>query len=217
MSAPNGGIPSEEEKNFFNSVQIPFPEVIDGKIDTLQFLESSKGVASLIDKFGKVFGPVKYDMTGNIEKLTQRYDTNKDKHMYLNNMILSEKELGGNYATDALLWLRRALHFIHKFFHCILEDSRQGKKSEDLIPFLKKAYKETLEAYHGWMAQKCFGLLSRMCPSRSELMRTLALGRENREEAVLREMAIFLQGLDSNIQAIIQLYLENDLESNAKV
>lgn len=42
-----------------------------------------------------------------LQKLTQRYDTNKDKHMYLNNMILSEKELGGNYATDALLWLRR--------------------------------------------------------------------------------------------------------------
>lgn len=51
MSAPNGGIPSEEEKNFFNSVQIPFPEVIDGKIDTLQFLESSKGVASLIGEW----------------------------------------------------------------------------------------------------------------------------------------------------------------------
>jgi len=27
--------------------------------------------------------------------------------MYLNNMILSEKEEGGNYAIDALLWLRR--------------------------------------------------------------------------------------------------------------
>jgi len=56
-----------------------------------------------------------------------------------------------------------------------------------------------------------------MCPSRSELMVTLALGRENREEAVLREMAVFLQGLDSNINVIKQLYLENDLESNAKV
>jgi hypothetical protein len=48
MSASNGGIPSEEESNFFNSVQLPFPEVIDGKIDTLQFLESSKGVVGLI-------------------------------------------------------------------------------------------------------------------------------------------------------------------------
>jgi hypothetical protein len=48
MSASNGGIHSEEEKNFFNSVQIPFPDVTDGKINTLQFLESSKGVVGLI-------------------------------------------------------------------------------------------------------------------------------------------------------------------------
>jgi hypothetical protein len=52
----------------------------------------------------------------------------------------------------------RALHFIHTFFHCILEDSQQGKKSEDLVPFLKKAYKESLETYHGWMAQHLFGV-----------------------------------------------------------
>ncbi|XP_069684439.1 pleckstrin homology domain-containing family A member 8 [Periplaneta americana] len=217
MSASNGGIPFEEERNFFNSVQLPFPEVIDGKINTVQFLESSKGVVGLIEKFGKVFAPVRYDMTGNIEKLTQRYYTNKEKHMYLNDMILCEKEEGGNYAIEALLWLRRALHFIHTFFQCILEDTRQGKNSEDLIPFLKKAYDETLKAYHGWMAQQLFGLLSRMCPSRSQLMLTLALGRENHEEPVLREMAVFLQGLDSNIQVIIKLYLENDLESNARV
>jgi hypothetical protein len=42
-----------------------------------------------------------------LQKLTQQYNTNKEKHMYLNTMILSEKEEGGNYATDALLWLRR--------------------------------------------------------------------------------------------------------------
>lgn len=217
MSASNGGVRCEEEKNFFNSVQLPFPEVIDGKINTLQFLESSKGVVGLVEKFGKVFAPVKYDMTGNIEKLTRHYNTNKEQHLYLNSMILAEKEEGGNYAIDALLWLRRALQFIHTFFSCVLEDSQQGKKSEDLVPFLKKAYKETLETYHGWMTQKLFGLLSRMCPSRSELMITLALGRENREEAVLREMAVFLVGLDSNIQELIQLYLENGLESNSKV
>jgi len=137
--------------------------------------------------------------------------------MYLNNMILSEKEESGNYAIDALLWLRRALHFIHTFLNCVLEDSRQGTKSEDLVPFLEKAYAETLKAYHGWMARKLFTLLSQMCPSRHDLMSTLALGRLNNEEAVLREMAVFLQGLDSNIQVIVNMYVENGLESNSKV
>ena len=51
MSAPNGGVPSEEARNYFNSVQLPFPEVVDGKINTLQFLESSKGVVGLVGKW----------------------------------------------------------------------------------------------------------------------------------------------------------------------
>lgn len=54
MSASNGGVRSEEEKNFFNSVQLPFPEVIDGKINTLQFLESSKGVVALVGEWQTV-------------------------------------------------------------------------------------------------------------------------------------------------------------------
>lgn len=58
MSASNGGIPSEEESNFFNSVQLPFPEVIDGKIDTLQFLESSKGVVGLIGEWQTIISIV---------------------------------------------------------------------------------------------------------------------------------------------------------------
>jgi hypothetical protein len=48
-------------------------------------------------------------------------------------------------------------------------------------------------------------------------MSTLTLGRLNNEEAVLREMAVLLQGLDLNIQVIVKLYVENGLESNSKV
>jgi hypothetical protein len=48
MSASNGGVISEEEKNCFNSMKLLFPEVIDGKINTLQFLESSTGVVGLV-------------------------------------------------------------------------------------------------------------------------------------------------------------------------
>lgn len=40
--------------------------------------------------------------------------------------------------------------------NCVLEDSQQGTKSEDLVPFLEKAYAETLKAYHGWVARKLF-------------------------------------------------------------
>ena len=44
------------------------------------------------------------------------------------------------------------------FLTCILEDYQEGKKTENLVPFLTKAYKATLKRYHGWMAQQLFGV-----------------------------------------------------------
>lgn len=47
---------------------------------------------------------------------------------------------------------------IQLFFDKIIEDHKTGKASEDLVAFLKRAYKEALEPYHGWMAQQLFGV-----------------------------------------------------------
>lgn len=47
MSVSNGGLQSEVN-NYFNTLQTPFPSPIEGKLDTLQFLDASKGVVSLI-------------------------------------------------------------------------------------------------------------------------------------------------------------------------
>ncbi|PSN33678.1 Pleckstrin domain-containing family A member 8, partial [Blattella germanica] len=209
----SGEFLSNEDEIFFNSVQLSFPEVIDGQINTWQFLESSKGVVRLIEKFGKVFSAIKYDLTGNIEKINQKYDTDREKYAYLNEIIRTSKEEGveGEYAVDEVLWLRRNLQFIHTFLNSIIQDSQNELKSEDLVPFLKKAYKNTIEKHQGWMAQHMFGLLSRMCPTRKEFMQTLALGKENKEETVLRDMAVFLKTLESNIQLLSKLCLENNL------
>ena len=42
------------------------------------------------------------------------------------------------------------------FFEQIIEDAKTTTPTEDLVAFLKKAYKEALEPYHGWMAQQLF-------------------------------------------------------------
>lgn len=44
------------------------------------------------------------------------------------------------------------------FFERIIEDHKAGNVTEDLVAFLRKAYKETLEPYHGWMAQQLFNV-----------------------------------------------------------
>ncbi|XP_049808139.1 glycolipid transfer protein [Schistocerca nitens] len=217
MSSPTNKASSHGRKNFFTTVQVPFPDVIEGKINTSNFLEASKGVVELVDRFGGIFAPVKYDMSGNIKKLTEKYETNKERFMYLNDMILIEKQENGNYATDALLWLRRALNFVYTFFKCIREDARKGGNTEDLILFLQKAYEETLKRYHGWMAQQVFGLLAKMCPGRSVLLNTLALGEPDQESEVMEDMDTFLTRLHSNISTLSAFYAQHGLETNIRV
>lgn len=55
----------------------------------------------------------------------------------------------------------RALHMILLFFEKIIEDHKAGNATDDLVAFLKEAYKETLEPYHGWMAQQLFNVSKR--------------------------------------------------------
>lgn len=212
MSSTSCSLPSQGQ-NFFNTVQVPFPELDDGKIDTFQFLEAAKCVVSLIDSFGKVFTAVVYDMHGNIQKLTCAYDENKERYSNLTDMILSEQQEGGMVATDALLWLQRALHLVQRFFELILEDNELNKKSDDLSVFLTAAYRETLYQHHGWMAQQLFTVLSKMCPDRRQLMKTICLNREHKEEAALQDMAKFTSSLRINIEALAQFYKDNNLDS----
>lgn len=47
------------------------------------------------------------------------------------------------------------------FFEKMIEDTKTNAPTEDLVAFLKKAYKEALEPYHGWMAQQLFDVSPR--------------------------------------------------------
>lgn len=210
MPPTNVNLPSQG-RNFFNTIQVPFPEFIGGKINTFQFLEAAKCVISLIDGFGKVFTAVVYDMNGNVEKLTCIYEKNKVRYSNLTAMVLSEVQDERMVATDALLWLMRALHLVQRFFELILEDNESNKKSDDLSTFLTAAYRETLHQHHGWMAQQLFTVLSKTCPDRRQLMKTICLNHEHKEKIALQDMAKFTNSLRANVEALIQFYRDNNL------
>lgn len=215
MSASNGGMRNDGE-TFFSS-QTPFPELTeDGKLDTLQFLESATGVVALVDMFGKTFAPVKSDMGGNVEKLTKQYHKNKIQNATLHDMVIAEKKAGENFATEALLWLKRALHFFQVFLRCVVRDADEGKHSENLSPFLKEAYCTTLEKYHGWMAQQLFSLLSRMCPYRKDLLLTMSNGHPGRNDAVFRDLVPFIESIERIVAIVDKLYLEQGLDLEVK-
>lgn len=193
-------------ETIFSTRAKPFPCPVDGKIETVQFLEGASGVVSLVEKLGKVFAPVRYDMNGNIEKLTSKYNEDQERFEFLNEMLICEQAQGALRATDALLWLRRALSFFHKFLFSVVEDAKAGRKREDLSDNIQKAYRETLQKYHGFLAQRLFSVLSKMVPHRSQLLKIFALGVEDLEDAVIPEVEKFLSNLNSNLVVLDKFY-----------
>ncbi|XP_057327068.1 putative protein PLEKHA9 isoform X1 [Microplitis mediator] len=145
---------------------IKFPKVINGKINTKNFLAASQAIIKILDKFGKVFAPIKYDMQINIEKIIIKYLANKQEYFTLQDLLLSEQASGKNtIVIDALVWLTRGLRMIQLFIDKIVKNSKAvpaktGNEAEDLVASVKDSYKESLEPYHGWMAQQLFGVFT---------------------------------------------------------
>ena len=104
-----------------------------------------------------------------------------------------------------------------KFLDGIIQETKNGTKSEDLRPLCLQSYEENLKMYHGWMTQQIFYLVSRACPWRKDLLSSLALGQPDREAVVLEQMAEVLVNLEKNVAIINQLYVTYNLDSSAKV
>ncbi|KAJ8985262.1 hypothetical protein NQ317_007047 [Molorchus minor] len=220
MSVSSDGIPGEEFQEvitIFSTLPAQFPDVSRDMIRTKQFLDASSAMVTLVEKFGKVFSPVIYDMNGNIKKITTKYNEDREKYKYLEDMILSERNDGGAIATDALMWLRRALHFLSTFFQYVIEDTSNEQCSPDLRTLIKNAYSETLEQYHGWLGTQLFNVLSRFAPNRRHLIYTLASDQHNQDAAVIKDMKKYNEKMSGCVKKLLQFYKDHDLESYSTV
>ncbi|XP_017775389.1 PREDICTED: pleckstrin homology domain-containing family A member 8 [Nicrophorus vespilloides] len=217
MSVTNGdcnGLPVEDVSTVFSTTMPPFPYCEHGRIATEEFLDAARGVVALVDKMGKVFAAVRYDMNGNIVKLNAKFEKDRSKYFYLEDMILSEKNEGENLVTDALQWLRRGLHFMQRFLECVLSDV-EGKTN--LSNFLKVAYLETLEPYHGWMGTQLFNIMCKFSPNRDDFFYVLGMEAHNKNEHVMRDMGKFVRNLGLCVGQLVQFYAEHNLERTNRV
>uniref|UniRef100_A0A1Y1L0I0 Glycolipid transfer protein domain-containing protein n=1 Tax=Photinus pyralis TaxID=7054 RepID=A0A1Y1L0I0_PHOPY len=142
-------------------ITFPVPEKENSKIKTMEFLSACSDFLKLIDLLGKSFAPAIYDISGNIAKITNVYQDDCDKYEYLEDMVLAERVEGKQLATDALMWLRRALNFLIAFFELLCTDE---SKQEDLGAFVREAYSNTLKMYHGWITKSLFNVCYSQCP-----------------------------------------------------
>lgn len=160
------------------------------------------------------FAPVKSDVNGNIKKLREKFAKDPEKFKTLQDIVESEIVENStkvkNSATDALLWLKRALQFIIVFLREVLTGE------EDLVKCAKKAYENSLKRYHGWMVQGVFSLAMKAVPYRKDFIDKLGR-RKVDEETVLKEMKECVDLLEANIEVVEQFYQKNDLDSSKVV
>lgn len=192
---------------------LPVPE--DSRIETKSFLDAASEVVPFFDVLGPTaFAPVKSDINGNIKKLREKFAQDPEKFKTLQDIVESEiateTTTAKNSATDALLWLKRALQFIVVF----LEEVLTGE--QDLVKCAKKAYEASLKRYHGWMVQGVFSLAMKAVPYRKDFMEKLGRGKVD-EETVLKEMKDCVDLLSANLKVVQEFYDKNKLDNSQKV
>ncbi|KAL1452021.1 hypothetical protein WDU94_006340 [Cyamophila willieti] len=189
-----------------------FPSANEEYICTAGFLEASKGIVILIGRFIWTFGlPMKKDVQGNINKLTQVYTENIPAHSNLIQLLQTELPHGG-MATESLLWLRRGLHFFCEFFELLWTDYENSEVKEDLKEYIRKAYDVHLRRHHSWFVQQTFRGLCRLAPKHHSLVKELALGKSNMEAVVYKSMEEYLSHLNNNLRVLENFYKTHKLE-----
>ncbi|XP_057304750.1 pleckstrin homology domain-containing family A member 8-like isoform X1 [Hydractinia symbiolongicarpus] len=209
-------------KSFFGKAPARFEDVqlnSDGLIPTSSFLAACSSIVPVFDSLGSTtFAPVKMDIQGNIQKIKLKYETDVMAFEFLQNIVFQElksnEHNAKNSATDALLWLKRALEFILVFL------SEVSKGQRDLANAAGIAYERSLKKYHGWIVRGVFALAVKSCPYYKDFIKALSTtgtGVAASEGEALAEMASCVEALNRIVSKLNSYYRKNKLDSDAVV
>eukprot|EP00795_Rhopilema_esculentum_P013711 gene13711-4631_t len=214
-----------EPKSFFSATPVRFEDVavvVDGRIPTKTFLDACSAIVPVFDILGSTaFAPVKIDIQGNIKKIRTKFETDEKAFTYLQNMVFQELKsntcTARNSTTDALLWLKRALEFIHVF----LAEICRGE--QDLSVAATNAYGRSLRKYHGWVVRGVFSLAVKAVPYRKDFMEALRKsgvnsdGSPTPEQEIVDEMRSCASALGKLVNILCQFYKRHKLDSESVV
>jgi len=207
---------------FFKIVKHKFNEIefIDNYgIPTELFLDCCADLFSLLDNFGSTaFLPVKLDVFGNINKLRNKYSLDKARYRTLQGMIKHEIDekvtRAKNSATDALMWLRRAIWFLREFFN---EFSK--KKNPEMHECVYIGYQNSLRQHHNFVVRGIFKLAVKALPTKDDFIKSLAVNKddflENKtkfEKQILEDMKVYAVGIDKCLDLLEKFYKSHSLE-----
>ncbi|XP_066289516.1 glycolipid transfer protein-like [Branchiostoma lanceolatum] len=204
---------------FFTDYEHQFQSVPeDGKVETEPFLLASLRLLPFFDMLGPTtFAMAKADVSGNIEKVRKKYETDKEKYKTLTDIVEQELEENGGkpgYAIDALLWLKRGLEYIHEMVKNVIASDSEGN---NLCPCIQKAYKDSIKKFHPWMLQKLINLAIKAVPYRSDFLQTVGGNKPGQsEEQIIEDLKVFEGRLRANIAAINDLLQRTDQDPDKR-
>ena len=146
------------------------------------------------------------DINGNLKKLTAHQE--KTGTTTLQAMVRTEMEKKttkkSGSATDALLWLKRALSFIRIFLAQYVE----GAQLKDCAG---TAYTESLRKYHNFLVRGVFSMAMKAVPSREGFSKALG-GEGATEEDVVAEVKVYAEAMAAVLEDIDAFYSAESLE-----
>uniref|UniRef100_A0A915Q1R7 Glycolipid transfer protein domain-containing protein n=1 Tax=Setaria digitata TaxID=48799 RepID=A0A915Q1R7_9BILA len=196
-----------------------FPEIEDDKVPTEQFLRACGGIADFVGFLGTAFVPVKNDISGNVTKVRTKYESNKTKFKYIEDLIDSDlAENGGKMgiATEGLLWLKRGLEFMLEFLSEMVQVYRSSvdkKKTNSLTDSINKAYNNTLKRHHGFVSRQLFKVIILAAPTRSTILKVLAEGVDGADDICIDHIAAHLGNFKTNVAHIVNYYIIKELDT----
>lgn len=203
-------------RTFFSVMECSFTDLEAFDPPTEQFLGCCRSVLPVFDVLGSTaFAPVKMDIQGNIGKLHARWQTDPVGLGRLLALVQREVDAGttaaSGSATDALLWLKRALAFIAAF----LDQVQAG--NGDLADCASVAYGSTLKCHHGWVVRSVFAVALRALPELDGFVKALAPSLEDAQHLDYRrqlfdDCAAYVRALHAVLEALDAFYLGHGLE-----
>ncbi|XP_026494909.2 glycolipid transfer protein [Vanessa tameamea] len=160
---------STATKNSNSQDLIPF-SYVNGKINVIEFLEAVKNLITLVDRLGKVFAPIKYDMEGNVEKI-KKYEYSEDSCLL--ELMAKEHSKGESKSAEGVLWLNRALLFFELLFQEIIVCLQSNNYDVNMKNIYTIAYEGSVKKYHNWVSQQLFALICKMSPTLPQILKSL--------------------------------------------
>ncbi|EDQ93031.1 uncharacterized protein MONBRDRAFT_30960 [Monosiga brevicollis MX1] len=197
---------------FFDQMNARFEDVpTDGGIATEPFLDACAALVPIFDALGSTaFAPIKSDINGNIKKLRGWHEKDPAGTATLEGMVTKEIDAktttASGSATDALLWLKRALSFISVFLRELVAGAEPATAATT-------AYGETLRKYHNFLVRGIFSVAMRACPTRKKLMDTLAGDSGADDAGVVERIRQFQTSFDPQLAQIDAFYQKNALDN----